>query len=170
MWNYTGKKRPDFAIQPKDGQESVWDYPRPPKVESCQREVIVVFDGRELARSRAALRVLETASPPTIYVPVIDVEMTQLTETTQQTFCEWKGIAHYLVLKTRPASPPVAWFYRSPNQAFSVLSDHVAFYPGRVDCFLDDEPVRPQHSEFYGGWITDDIVGPCKGDPGTQGW
>ena len=170
MWNYTGKQRPAFALEPADGQDSVWDYPRPPRVERCMREVLVLHDRLELTRSRNALRVLETASPPTIYVPVADLDMTQLAATPQTSFCEWKGMASYLVLAGRADSTPVAWFYRQPNAAFTMLKDHIAFYPGRVQCFLDGEEVQPQHSEFYGGWITDDIVGPFKGDPGTQGW
>ena len=170
MWNYTGKQRPPFAIEPKAGQETVWDYPRPPRVEPCKREVVVMHGDIELARSRAALRVLETASPPTVYVPVGDIDQTQLVAVPQQSFCEWKGVAAYLALAERPGSPPVAWLYLEPNKAFRVLHDHIAFYPGRVDCYLDNEAVRPQHSEFYGGWITNDIVGPCKGDPGTEGW
>ena len=124
----------------------------------------------ELARSRAALRVLETASPPTVYVPVGDIDRTQLVAVPQQSFCEWKGVAAYLALAERPGYPPVAWLYPEPNEPFRVLQDHIAFYPGRVDCYLDNEAVRPQHSEFYGGWVTNDIVGPCKGDPGTEGW
>ena len=170
MWKHTGKQRPPFAIEPEAGQESVWDYPRPPRVEPCEREVVVMHGDVELARSRAALRVLETASPPTVYVPAGDVDLTRLVPVARQSFCEWKGVASYLALAERPESPAVAWLYRQPSEAFRLLHGHIAFYPGRVDCYLDDEAVRPQQSEFYGGWITDDIVGPFKGDPGTEGW
>lgn len=170
MWNYNGNTRPPYAIKPDAGQESVWDYPRPPRIEPCKREVLVRHGDKELARTHSALRVLETASPPTVYIPARDIDMNQLVKVPQQTFCEWKGYASYLGLVNAPDAAPVAWQYLDPKESFSIIRDHIAFYPGRVDCFLDGEPVRPQQSEFYGGWITNDIVGPCKGDPGTEGW
>ncbi len=170
MWDYNGKTRPPYAIKPNDGQESVWDYPRPPRIEPCKRDVTVMVGDVKLAHSSAALRVLETASPPTIYIPPKDVDMAQLVEVPQRTFCEWKGYASYLGLVGRPGTAPVAWQYLDPKDDFSMLRNYIAFYPGRVDCYLGGELVRPQQSEFYGGWITNDIVGPCKGDPGTEGW
>lgn len=170
MWNYTGKRRPSNAIIPRADQESVWDYPRPPRIELCTHEVLVMNGDTELAVSRAALRVLETASPPTIYIPTYDVNLKHLVEVPQQSFCEWKGIASYLALAENSGSPPVAWYYPEPKKAFKRLREHIAFYPGRVECYLGGEAVKPQRSEFYGGWITNDIVGPCKGDPGTENW
>ena len=170
MWQYTGTERPPFAIEPAQDQESVWDYPRPPRVERVASEIIVMHGDTEIARSVSAWRVLETASPPTVYVPRTDVHMSLLAPVAQQSFCEWKGVASYLALAGQVQGLPVAWFYPQPSAAFAVLADHLSFYPGRVDCFLGDEAVKPQHSEFYGGWITSDIVGPFKGDPGTQGW
>ena len=134
------------------------------------REVVVMHDHVEIARSGSALRVLETASPPTVYVPAADIDTSLLVPVPHQSFCEWKGTAAYLALADDTEAIPVAWLYPEPHAAFSMLRDHFAFYPGRVDCFLDDEAVQPQHSEFYGGWITSEIVGPFKGDPGTQGW
>lgn len=170
MWDYTGKQRPPFAITPRAGQESVWDYPRPPRIEPCTREVLVKHGNSELARSTSALRVLETASPPTVYIPASDIDLGQLVDVPQHTYCEWKGSASYLALAQSTASRPVAWYYLAPKASFDSLRDHIAFYPGRVDCYLEGEQVRPQQSEFYGGWITSDIVGPCKGDAGTEGW
>ena len=154
-------------------KESVWDYPRPPRVEPCDRIVRVEHGGEAIADSERALRVLETASPPTIYVPVADVRTDLLTEMpAKHSFCEWKGQASYfdLVLEGERVEA-IAWHYPEPRDAFAALRDHIAFYPGRVDaCFLGDEQVRPQGGRFYGGWVTDEIEGPFKGEPGTEGW
>ena len=58
-----------------------------------------------------------------------------------------------------------------PDRRFAALRDHVAVYPGAVDaCTVDGEVVRPQPGDFYGGWVTDRVVGPFKGEPGTRCW
>ncbi len=170
MWKYRGQKRPPFAEEPVAGQESVWDYPRPPHIVACNRLVEVRHDDNVIARSVETLRVLETASPPSYYVPRKDIDWARLVNTCQRSICEWKGEASYLALADEPGKFPVAWLYRDPLPAFEMLREHISFYPGRVACFIDGERVRPQHSEFYGGWITCEIVGPFKGDPGTGGW
>jgi uncharacterized protein (DUF427 family) len=160
-------------VEPGPGQESVWDYPRPPRVEPSKRTARVVFDDVEIARSDRALRVLETSGPPTYYIPLTDIASEHLEAVAgHSTVCEWKGTARYydVVVGDRRAAR-AAWDYPDPKTAFTALRDHVAFYPGRVDaCYLDDELVTPQPGEFYGGWITADIVGPFKGEPGTHGW
>jgi uncharacterized protein (DUF427 family) len=159
-------------IEPAPGQESVWDYPRPPRLEASTRHLQVVFGGETVADSRSALRVLETAGPPCYYVPAADVRVDLLTPVDRTTFCEWKGSASYfdVVVDGRTASR-AAWTYPEPTDPFGPLRDHIAFYPGRVDaCFLDGERVRPQPGEYYGGWVTDDIVGPFKGEPGSEDW
>ena len=160
-------------IDPGPGQESVWDYPRPPKVEPSKRHVRVEFAGRTVADSGRALRVCETAGPPVLYVPPDDVDMDLLVPVSaHSTFCEWKGHASYFdIVVGGSRSAKGAWTYTEPSAAFQALKGYLAFYPGRVDAaYLDDERVRPQPGEFYGGWITDDIVGPFKGEPGTGHW
>ena len=169
MWNFTGKGRPDFAIEPGDGQESVWDYPRPPVADPCDREVKVLSGGTLIAQSTSSLRLKETASPPTFYLPPDALEPDALVPAEGQSFCEWKGVARYFALEKDP-TVPIAWSYPDPSRAFSVLRDYVSFYPGRVECYVDGERVRPQAGGFYGGWITSDVVGPFKGDPGTGHW
>ncbi len=133
----------------------------------------IEFGGEIIAESSSALRVLETASPPTIYVPSLDVRM-DLTQAAggRTTHCEWKGHASYLdIVVNGKVSEAAAFFYPDPKPAFAQLLDHVSFYVGRVDAaYLGDERARPQPGPFYAGWITDDIQGPFKGDPGTQGW
>ncbi len=154
-------------------KESVWDYPRPPRVEACDRSVRVEHGGEVVARSDRALRVLETASPPTIYIPAADVRVELLVEVEgQHTYCEWKGRASYFDLETgAERAAAAAWRYPDPRDAFANLRDHIAFYAGRVDaCYLGEERVRPQGGSFYGGWVTDEIEGPYKGEPGTEGW
>ena len=147
--------------------EYVWDYPRPPVVVPCERRVRVLLDGVVVAESTAALRVLETASPPTVYVPPGDVAAGVLRPARGRSVCEWKGAASYWDVG-RVASG--AWSYPDPVPAYAELRDHLAFYPGRLECFLDDERVRPQDGNFYGGWVTDEIDGPFKGQPGSEGW
>jgi uncharacterized protein (DUF427 family) len=169
MWAYRGKQRPPFAVEPAPGQESVWDYPRPPDLRPDGRLVEVASAGRMIAHSARTVRVCETASPPTFYIPPADVEWSALISAAGHSFCEWKGSAEYWALADEPARP-VAWSYPKPKRAFRSLRDFVCFYPGRVECRVDGERVRPQAGGFYGGWITPEIVGPFKGDPGTGGW
>ena len=153
--------------------ERVWDYPRPPAVAPCARRVRVEVGGHVLADSTHALRVLETSHPPTIYVPPGDVRIELLSAGAgRSTWCEFKGAARYLdaVVEARRVEA-VAWTYPEPARGYEALRDHVAFYPGRVDAaWLGDERVRAQAGDFYGGWLTADLVGPFKGPPGTLGW
>ena len=154
-------------------KESVWDYPRPPRVEPEARRVRIELGGETIAESDRALRVLETASPPTVYVPRADVRDGVLSRPTgHNSFCEWKGRAGYLhAVAGGKRAEHAAWFYAEPREGFEALRDHVAFYAGRVDAaYLDDEPVTPQGGSFYGGWVTAEIEGPYKGEPGTEGW
>lgn len=170
MWEYNGQKRPSFAQQPEAGQESVWDYPRPPRVVACKRSVQVIHNLIVISRSVETYRVLETASPPTIYIPKNDIDWSLLVEAQGHSFCEWKGLATYWALASDPNGPPVAWRYDDPKPEFEMLREHTSFYPGRVACYVDNERVRPQRGEYYGGWITNEVVGPFKGEPGTQHW
>jgi uncharacterized protein (DUF427 family) len=171
MWHYIGRGRPPFAHPVGPGQESVWDYPRPPRVELDRREVIVAADGIELARTSRALRVLETASPPTFYVPRADIRDGVLEPAEGSSHCEWKGRAVYWSVRTpRRLLARVAWSYPEPHPPFDALRDHVGFYPAPLECFVGGERVRPQPGRFYAGWITDEVVGPFKGEPGTEGW
>ena len=148
--------------------ERVWDYPRPPALVACERRVRIEVDGEVIADSTAALRVLETTHAPTIYVPPQDIVAGALTQASGQSLCEWKGMASYFHVRGRSRA---AWSYPAPVPRYAALTDHVSFYPSRMDaCWMDDERVRPQEGDFYGGWITDDLVGPFKGPPGTMGW
>jgi uncharacterized protein (DUF427 family) len=152
--------------------ESVWDYPRPPRVDDCTRHVRVVFQGVMIADSRRSKRVLETSHPPVYYLPQSDIRMEHLTPSRRTTFCEWKGTAAYygLVVGEHAASD-VAWCYRDPSPAFEGIRDYIAFYPSRMEaCYVDGERVHSQQGDFYGGWITSDVEGPFKGAPGTSLW
>ena len=132
----------------------------------------VMLGGATIADTTRALRVLETSHPPAFYLPREDFGDGALVPAEGSTFCEWKGRAAYLdVVGGGVTAPRAAWFYPDPVPAFAVLRDHVAVYPGRMEaCFVGDERVRAQDGDFYGGWITDEIVGPFKGGPGTWGW
>ena len=154
------------------GQESVWDYPRPPSAEVTGRRVVVEFAGRVVADTRRAIRVCETSHPPVYYVPRDDVAEGVLQRAGGGTWCEWKGVATYwdLVVDDRREAA-VGWSYEDPSAGYEHLRSAVAFYPARVDrALVDGAQVRPQPGTFYGGWITDDVVGPFKGEPGTLGW
>jgi uncharacterized protein (DUF427 family) len=159
-------------VSPGSGRESVWDYPRPPRVELCKLRLRVEFDGETIAETVRAYRVLETSHPPTYYIPQVDVKMELLRPNTARSFCEFKGEARYWDIRGGVrTSVAAAWSYPSPSPPYVVLRDYLAFYPHRVDaCFVDGELVRPQEGDFYGGWITSDLAGPFKGGPGTRGW
>ena len=154
------------------GQESVWDYPRPPRLEPTSRRVEVIFGGVTIADTRRAFRVLETSHPPSFYIPREDCASEHLEDVDRTSWCEWKGQASYLsVCVDDRVALAAAWFYPTPTPAFAAIAGHVAFYPSRMDeCRVDSKHVRAQDGDFYAGWITDEIVGPFKGAPGTLGW
>jgi uncharacterized protein (DUF427 family) len=157
--------------------ESVWDYPRPPRLEPAARQVRIVHCGLVLADSSRALRVLETSHPPVYYIPQSDIAMEWMRPSPRaQSLCEFKGAARYWTIdmsgKCKPGiSVNAAWSYNSPTQRFTALRDHLAFYANKVDeCSVDGEVVIPQPGDFYGGWITSWVTGPFKGGKGTLGW
>jgi uncharacterized protein (DUF427 family) len=162
--------------------ESVWDYPRPPRLETSPLEVVIEFGGAEIVRTRRSLRVLETSHPPVHYVPIDDVRPGVLRAAGGGSYCEWKGVAAYFDVvapeapdETAPdrriVRPRAAWHYPAPTSDYPAIRGHVAFYPSAMDrCLLDGEQVTAQEGDFYGGWITSRIVGPFKGAPGTRGW
>ncbi len=170
-WRYDGHQRPPFAAEPAPGQESVWDYPRPPRIELDTREVVVQVGHIKIARTRRAQRVLETASPPTLYIPSADVGTEYLLPAPGASVCEWKGTARYWTVSAPPVTTnAVGWSYDDPLPKFDVIRGHLSFYPGRIECYVGGIRVTAQAGGFYGGWITPEVVGPFKGDPGTSGW
>ena len=179
-------RRPAFAgrvpagVQPDlpgPGQESVWDYPRPPRVERVTDRVRVVVDGVVIADSTQALRVLETSHPPTYYVPRADVRADLLRPSSTTSVCEWKGRASYWSLAGESAGsgvrsiPDVAWSYEAPAPGFEAIGGALAFYAAKVDeAWVGDERATPQPGGFYGGWMTSRVAGPVKGERGSWGW
>lgn len=159
-------------IEPQPGQESVWDYPRPPRLEETSKHIQIVFNGVTIADTHQAKRVLETSHPPVYYIPLEDIRQEYLVKSARSTFCEWKGHGSYYSLAVGDKQvDDVAWYYPEPTPAFAAIANHVAFYPAPMDgCYVDGEKVTPQPGSFYGGWITSDIVGPFKGALGTWGW
>jgi uncharacterized protein (DUF427 family) len=159
-------------IVPGPGQESAWDYPRPPRLEPVSRRLRVIFAGRTVVDTSSAWRVLETSHPPVYYIEASAVAGATLRSATGSSFCEFKGRAiYYDLVSGEHISRNAAWSYPAPSRAFEAIAHHLAFYPSRVDaCYVDDERVTPQAGDFYGGWATSDIVGPFKGGPGTVGW
>ncbi len=171
MWKYHGQKRPPFAEEPGPGQESVWDYPRPPKLVSDRRRVEVRLGATIIADSQNVFRVLETASPPPFYLPPHDVRAELLEVWSGASVCEWKGMAQYWALKRGGRSgEPVGWSYPKPKRSFESIANYFSFYPARVECSVEGERVHPQPGQFYGGWVTGEIVGPFKGAAGTHHW
>ena len=159
-------------IEPGPGQESVWDYPRPPKAEKTDKHIEVFFNDILIADSSDTIRVMETASPPVYYIPTEDIEMKYFIEAEKRSFCEWKGAASYYTIKVHnKTAENAAWRYPNPAPGFEEIKDCIAIYAQYMDrCFVDGEIASPQPGNFYGGWITSDIVGPFKGEPGTQAW
>ena len=157
--------RPD---PPPPARESVWDYPRPPRVEPSNEHVVVRHAGRVLADTLRSLRVLETSHPPGYYIPCADIDMSRLRRGEGRSWCEFKGDAAYWDCEGVEA---VGWSYPDPSPGFQSLREHIAFYPSRVEeATVDGERVVSQEGGFYGGWITSRVTGPFKGPPGTRGW
>jgi uncharacterized protein (DUF427 family) len=153
--------------------ESVWDYPRPPRVEPTERRIRIVHRGRAIVDTRQAVRVLETSHPPAYYVPIAEIAPGVLEASAgRRTVCEWKGAAAYVdVVVEGERVERAGWTFPSPRAGFEELAGRVAFFARSLDeCYVDDELVVPQPGSFYGGWVTSDLVGPFKGGPGTMGW
>ena len=163
QWHYRGNQRPAFARVPEPGQESVWDYPRPPALVRDLRKVVVRTGNQVLAESRRTYRLLETAGAPCFYIAPDDVDQSQLVKNSRTTFCEWKGTAAYFDLVS--GSEDVAWTYPEPFADFQEICGWFAFYPSKVICEVGGAVATPQAGGFYGGWVTPDVVGPFKGDP-----
>jgi uncharacterized protein (DUF427 family) len=163
------KPRPD---KPREGQESVWAYPRPAIAERTDRLLEVVLGGVVIASTRRGVRTLETSHPPTYYFPPEDVAEGVLVPVAGRTLCEWKGQARYFdVAAGGKRAERAAWSYPAPTEGFLLLKDHIAFMPQPMDAVrVDGETARPQEGGFYGGWITDDLAGPVKGGPGSTFW
>ncbi len=176
--HYRNKARqrppPDQIVKPGPDQESVWDYPRPPRVERVTKPGLVMFNGHVMASSTRLLKVMETASPPTYYFPPDDVDLSRLIRSGRSSFCEWKGEASYWRVSVEgERAENVAWSYQNPLDDAgdcALLRGYFAFYPHVVDCKLGDDEVYPQQGSYYGGWITPNITGPFKGAPDTKGW
>ena len=171
QWHWKGQARPPFAELPGPGQVSVWDFPRPPKLVRDTRHVVVKWEGLTVADTRNAVLVLETAHPPSVYIPWADVARHLLVAAPGTSLCEWKGPARYWTLSDGARRlTAVAWSYPDPLAGAEALAGGVAFYSARLQCTVDGHAVRPQPGGFYGGWITPDLAGPFKGSPGTEAW
>lgn len=159
-------------VRPAPWQESVWDYPRPPRVELVTKKLRVEFCGIILAETTHGIRVLETSSPPTYYFPPQDIRRNFLELADQTTLCEWKGLARYWTIRvTDQVAKHAAWSYPHPDPGYEAIRNYVAFYSGKTStCYVGDQQVMPQPGDYYGGWTTSEIVGPFKGDPGTEDW
>ncbi|WP_375577775.1 DUF427 domain-containing protein [Marivirga tractuosa] len=159
-------------IKPKAGQESVWDYPRPPAIEKVTERLRIVFNGEVIADTNKSFRVLETSHPPTYYLSISSFKEGTLIDGTHSTACEFKGISFYFDIKNGDkVALNAAWGYPTPKGNFKVLKDHLAVYAHKMDaCYIGDEKVEAQEGDFYGGWITSKVVGPFKGIKGSWGW
>lgn len=159
-------------VEPGPGQESVWDYPRPPRLEKVADRLRVEFAAQTLADTRSGYRILETSHPPVYYFPPKDIDLDKLIAEPAETYCEYKGMARYWTLQVgKLRSTKAAWSYTHPSARYQEIAGYLAFYPSRVDhCWVSDEPVTAQPGDFYGGWITSRVVGPFKGGRGTLGW
>lgn len=171
QWRWRGQVRPTFAVTPAAGETSVWDFPRPPRLASDAREVVVHWGDVRVAHTRRAILVLETSHPPSFYIPWEDVARHLLHPAAGASFCEWKGPARYWSLAHGDERlSGVAWSYPQPLAGAEPLANCVAFYPRDLDCRVDGAKVLLQPGGFYGGWITPELVGPFKGEPGSEGW
>ena len=163
---------PDDIVTPGPGQESVWDYPRPPRLEPVSEPIRVIFNATTIADTRNALRVIETAGAPVYYLPPQDIRMDLMAPDLGRSFCEWKGTASYWALRVGENTvQQAAWSYPNPDPTFAPLKDYLAFYCAKMDArYVGDEQATPQPGGFYGGWVTSKICGPIKGEPGSEFW
>ena len=166
-WRHIGNGRPEFAERTADGEESVWDFPRPP-VSEVVRQSLRVYRGQDLvAETQRGVRIKETAGAPTYYFPPADVDQDAVTYGELTSTCEWKGVAqeaHVLGVKN------AGWRYVRMFAAFADLFEWVSFYPKVLRCFVGDELVEQQPGDFYGGWVTHNLRGPIKGRSGSEDW
>lgn len=171
-WRNFPRERPSDILPPEPGQESVWDYPRPPRVELSEQHIQVEFGGVLIADSRRSKRVLETAGPPVYYIPQDDIRMDYLEQARNTTLCEWKGFSQYWTVRVdQVVALNAAWSYPNPWEGYEAIQNHIAFNAAKMNaCYVDGVEVVPQPGEYYGGWITPDIVGPFKGVPGSERW
>ena len=169
-WTWRGQARPPFAEPTAEGERSVWDFPRPPMLETVVEPVRVLSDRDEIARSERTLRVLETAGAPTYYLPPDDVDESMLRELGATSVCEWKGVATSFALAGRSTGLTVAWSYRQAFPEFLDIAGWYAFYPTQLSCYVGDELVTAQPGGYYGGWVTRNLKGPIKGEPGSGHW
>lgn len=165
-WRYRGQERPSFAEPTGSGEESVWDFPRPPLIENVPAPLRVEREGVIVAKTTRGKRVLETAGAPTYYFPPEDI-LEPLIAGAGNSVCEWKGLAEPLGLEGLPS---VAWHYIQMFPAFVELYRWVAFYPTMLECYVGDERVTPQPGGYYGGWVTRNLRGPIKGEGNSGGW
>lgn len=167
--SFSRRPRP---VKPEVGQESVWDYPRPPRVEASSERVIVRLGGRIISDTTDAVRVLETSHPPVYYLPTDSFSPGALIQVQGTSFCEFKGEANYYdVVAGKTLARRAGWTYPAPVSGYEELASRVALYPSCMEsCEVGGEQVTFQEGDFYGGWITSGIVGPFKGGPGTAGW
>ncbi|MFK8051352.1 MAG: DUF427 domain-containing protein [Woeseiaceae bacterium] len=165
-------KQPNDIVEPGPDQESVWDFPRPPSIQPVQKPVRVIYDGVTIVETNRAKRICETASPPTYYIPRSDIVEGALQPIDRSSLCEWKGNASYFDVGTgKRLARGAAWCYPRPYEEFVAIAGWVAFMPAAMDaCYVGDDQVRPQPGGFYGGWITPELTGPFKGEPGTGHW
>ena len=171
QWHWRGTGRPPFADIPEQGQTSVWDFPRPPDAVPEVREIVVLWGELEVARTCAAWALRETAHPPTFYLPLVDVQRSLLRPAGGGSFCEWKGPAQYWDLFDGVRYlAKVAWSYPQPLAGAEPLAEFIAFYAHDLECSVGGAKVLAQPGGFYGGWITPELTGPFKGEPGSSGW
>ena len=152
--------------------ERVADYPRPPRLEPVTERIRIVLGGETIASTTAAMRVLETTHPPTYYIPPGAFIPGALTPSARSSFCEWKGHAEYCnVTGGGQTRHDAGWFYPAPTPAFEALRGFVAVYCRSMEsCWVGEEQATPQPGGFYGGWVTSNLVGPFKGERGTESW
>jgi len=158
------------------GEQSVWDYPRPPVLVPTPEPIRIFSAGKVVAQSSAALELCETASAPAPYLPPNDVRTDWLTANGKISVCEWKGVAAYydLVMPSGHRIVDAAWVYPDPfddlDEGYAAIAGWFSFYPGKLECFVGKARATAQPGGLYGGWVTPRIKGPIKGGPGSQSW
>ena len=150
----------------------MWDYPRPPRLEQDARRVRVVLGGEVIADTDRAYRVLRDQPPADLLPAARGLRRRGARPGRGLELLRVEGPGRLPRRDRRRAHGGAGGLVLPvPLARFAALADHVSLYPGRMDaCVVGDERVEAQEGDFYGGWITPEVVGPFKGAPGTWGW
>jgi uncharacterized protein (DUF427 family) len=110
----------------------------PITITSSGDHVVVRSGETTIADSRSTLVLREADYPPVRYIPIADVDRSQLAPSELTTYCPYKGEAsYYSIAPDAESGTDAVWFYEDPRPAVAEIKGHVAFYPDRVQLSVE---------------------------------